>query len=63
VRFTKILPAENKIELKIKEDTGFSDYIVMKALIFPYINVLWLGIIITVIGTGMSIYQKIRVRR
>ena len=63
VRFTKILPAENKIELKIKEDTGFSDYIVMKALIFPYINVLWLGIIITVIGTAMSIYQKIRVRR
>ena len=63
VRFTKILPAENKIELKIKEDAGFSDYIVMKALIFPYINVLWLGILITIIGTAMSIYQKIKIRR
>ncbi|MGF6930828.1 cytochrome c-type biogenesis protein CcmF [Chitinophaga sp. W2I13] len=62
VRFSKIMPAENKIELKVKEASGFSDYIVMKALIFPYINVLWLGIIITVIGTAMSIYQKVRRR-
>jgi len=62
VRFSKIMPAENKIELKVKEATSFNDYIVMKALIFPYINVLWLGIIVTIVGTAMSIYQKIRRR-
>ncbi|MBS0029075.1 cytochrome c biogenesis protein CcsA [Chitinophaga sp. 22321] len=62
VRFSKIMPAENKIELKVKEAAGFSDYIVMKAMIFPYINVLWLGILITIFGTAMSIYQKVRRR-
>ena len=62
VRFSKIMPAENKIELKVKEAEGFSDYIVMKAMIFPYINVLWLGILITILGTAMSIYQKVRRR-
>ncbi|RFS26473.1 cytochrome c assembly protein [Chitinophaga silvatica] len=60
VRFSKIIPAENKIELKVKESTDPSDFIVMKALIFPYINVLWIGIIIMVLGTGMSIYQRAR---
>ncbi|WP_160712729.1 cytochrome c biogenesis protein CcsA [Chitinophaga solisilvae] len=60
VRFSKIMPAENKIELKVKEAAGFSDYVVMKALVFPYINVLWLGVIVTVIGTGMSIVQRTR---
>lgn len=60
VRFTKIMPAENKIELKVKEAAGFSDYVVMKALVFPYINVLWLGVIITIVGTGMSIVQRTR---
>ncbi|MEC5143770.1 cytochrome c biogenesis protein CcsA [Chitinophaga sp. 212800010-3] len=60
VRFSRILPAENKIELKVKEANGFHDYIVMKAMIFPYINVLWLGVIVMIIGTAMSIWQKIR---
>ncbi|MET3877510.1 cytochrome c biogenesis protein CcsA [Chitinophaga sp. OAE865] len=62
VRFSKIMPAENKIELKIKEATSFNDYIVMKALIFPYINVLWLGIVVMIVGTAMSIFQKVRRR-
>ncbi|RBL91554.1 cytochrome c biogenesis protein CcsA [Chitinophaga flava] len=60
VRFARIMPAENKIELKVKEAAGFSDYVVMKALVFPYINVLWLGVIVMVIGTGMSIVQRTR---
>ncbi|CAL1517601.1 cytochrome c biogenesis protein CcsA [Chitinophaga sp. MM2321] len=60
VRFSKIMPADNKIELKVKETAGFSDYVVMKALVFPYINVLWLGILITIVGTGMSIYHRTR---
>ncbi|HVI49383.1 MAG TPA: cytochrome c biogenesis protein CcsA [Chitinophaga sp.] len=58
VRFSKILPADNKIELKVKEASSTSDYVVMKALIFPYINVLWLGVIVMVTGTAMSIYQR-----
>jgi cytochrome c-type biogenesis protein CcmF len=37
-------------------------YIVMKAIIFPYINLLWLGTIIMLIGFGVATYKKIAKR-
>jgi cytochrome c-type biogenesis protein CcmF len=60
VRFSKILPAENKVELEVKESGTFKDYIVLKAIVFPYINVLWGGILIMIVGFLMSIYQRIK---
>ena len=60
VRFTKILPNENKVELELKESRDPMDYVVMKALIFPYINVLWIGILVMIIGFLMSIRQRLR---
>lgn len=60
VRFTKILPNENKIELEIKESREPMDYVVLKALVFPYINVLWIGILIMTIGFAMSIVKRVR---
>lgn len=63
VRFSKILPKENKIELEVKESTTFKDYIVMKAFVFPFINVLWLGTLVMIVGFLMSIYQKVKAIR
>jgi cytochrome c-type biogenesis protein CcmF len=60
VRIGKILPNENKIELEVKEAGTFDDYIVLKAFIFPFINVLWIGVVIMIIGFVMSIYQRVR---
>ncbi|WPQ60164.1 cytochrome c biogenesis protein CcsA [Chitinophaga sancti] len=60
VRFSKILPKDKKVELEVKESTVFRDYIVMKAFIFPFINVLWIGVIVTVIGFIMSMFQRLR---
>jgi Cytochrome c biogenesis factor len=60
VKFAKILPNENKIELEVKESGTFDDYIVLKAFIFPFINVLWIGILIMIAGFLMSIYQRVR---
>lgn len=60
VKFTKILPNENKVELEIKESREPMDYVVLKALVFPYINVLWIGILIMMAGFVMSIIQRIR---
>lgn len=60
VRFNKILPNENKIELQVKEAGTFKDYIVLKAFIFPFINVLWVGIIVMVTGFAMSIYHRVK---
>ncbi|GAA0547567.1 cytochrome c biogenesis protein CcsA [Chitinophaga japonensis] len=60
VRFSKIMPKENKIALEVKEAGAFSDYIVLKALVFPYINVLWGGVLVMIVGFVMSIYRRLK---
>ncbi|RZK72863.1 MAG: cytochrome C biogenesis protein, partial [Pedobacter sp.] len=60
VRFTNVLPAKDKLELttylKPKEDK--KDWIVMKAVVFPYINLFWGGTIIMVIGFVLAIFRR-----
>jgi cytochrome c-type biogenesis protein CcmF len=60
LRFTNILPEKSKLELtvyqKIKAER--KDWIVMKAIVFPYINLLWGGTIIMVIGFLLSIFRR-----
>jgi cytochrome c-type biogenesis protein CcmF len=36
------------------------DYIIMKAIVFPFINLLWGGTIIMVIGFAISIVRRIK---
>lgn len=57
VRLSKILPDQDAAELMIRQPE--EDYIVMKALLFPYINVLWLGIIVMVCGFFISMSNRI----
>jgi len=49
------------IELGIKESDAVMRYITLKAYQFPYINVLWLGIVIMVIGFMVSMVRRFRV--
>lgn len=58
VRLARILPDEDAAELRIKQAGDENDYIVMKALIFPYINILWLGIIVMVIGFLLAMFNR-----
>ncbi len=59
VIFTNIFPQKNAIELMIKQTDDKQDYIVMKALLFPYINVLWLGIVVMVLGFFLSMWNRL----
>jgi len=62
--FEKILPEENKIEIGVAEKEGNSrEFIIMKAIIFPFINILWIGAILILIGTWVSILQRIREKK
>ncbi len=56
-RLTKILPEENKVQIDIAEVKPEQDYIVMKAIVFPYINLVWLGIIMCVAGFFVSLFR------
>lgn len=58
-RFVKIDPDNGKIDLLIKQKDPKDDYVVLKALIFPYINLLWLGVIVMFFGFLLSAYNRI----
>lgn len=59
IKLSKIIPDQNAAEIMVKQAGDDNDYVVMKAIIFPYINVLWLGIIVMVIGFFISMVNRI----
>ncbi len=48
-------------EIGVKETGTLSSLLTLKVYQFPFINILWLGIILTVIGMIMSILQRTRI--
>jgi cytochrome c-type biogenesis protein CcmF len=59
LRFTKVLPAKSKVEITVyQQPPSARKYIVMRAIQFPYINFLWSGTIIMVIGILLSIFRR-----
>ena len=62
--FWKINPAEGTIEIQMSEKVGNSkDFVVLEAYMFPYINVLWLGCLLMIIGTVIAIKERRRVNK
>ncbi len=62
-RLTKIMPEEKKVILSVAEEKPKDDWIVLTAIVFPFINLLWLGTLITITGFIISmvrIWQKKR---
>jgi cytochrome c-type biogenesis protein CcmF len=54
-------PATGTLTLVLEKDQNKKeDFIIMKAAIFPYINILWIGSIIMILGTGIAIYHRIK---
>ena len=62
IRFADIDTESDKIKItawtQVEEDE--TPFIVMKAIVFPYINLLWAGCILMAIGTGMAVWQRVR---
>jgi cytochrome c-type biogenesis protein CcmF len=58
IRFSlsRIFPEEDKIEITVEQK--LEKFIIMKAIIFPWINLLWLGAIMMVIGIAMSLRKR-----
>lgn len=55
--------ADKRIELGVKESSAVMKYVTLKAYKFPFIRLLWLGVIITAIGIFMSMVHRIRLNR
>ncbi|MCC6690663.1 MAG: hypothetical protein IT235_03945, partial [Bacteroidia bacterium] len=61
LNFWKITPETGKIEITLAEkQSNKPDFIVMEAIVFPCINILWTGCIVMIIGTALAIYQRIK---
>jgi cytochrome c-type biogenesis protein CcmF len=50
-------------EFTIGVESTQKDYIILKALEKPYINVLWVGTIVLMIGFGIAVYRRARESR
>jgi len=61
ISFEGIDPETESFTFKVLEkDPRYREFIVMKAIVFPWINILWLGIIVMGIGTFMAVFQRFR---
>jgi cytochrome c-type biogenesis protein CcmF len=49
---------DKKLELQVKESSRMLPFVALKVYEFPYINVLWAGAIIMVVGFIMSIVRR-----
>ncbi|CAN5574550.1 cytochrome c biogenesis protein CcsA [soil metagenome] len=58
--FSKIIPEENKILISIAEKkTNSKEFVIMKAIIFPQINILWTGCILMMLGSFIAVRKRI----
>jgi cytochrome c-type biogenesis protein CcmF len=58
VNVERIDPQSKKLTLSVREVEKPMDYIIMKAIVFPYINLVWLGGIITFLGALLSMWRR-----
>lgn len=56
VELTNIIPEENKFSFTVNRYQ--KDYVVLKAIVKPQINILWAGTIIMLIGFCVAIYRR-----
>ena len=51
------LPSEEKVIVEIAEN-ALHDYVVLQAIVFPGINLFWLGSILMMLGLSMSMWKR-----
>jgi len=63
IKFTKINPETGKIDLSIAEKkSNKREFIIMKAIVFPYINLLWTGCLVMILGSVLAIRNRLKKR-
>lgn len=66
LKFTldKIDPSTGKVSITTAEHVSNQrDFIVMQAIVFPGINILWLGCIVMIVGSIIAVWQRIILNR
>lgn len=58
IAFVGITPEKDLVHLQIRQVDPRSDFVIIKAISKPFINLLWLGTFILVFGFFVSIYRR-----
>ena len=61
LQFSQVVDQKNGVlELGVRETSGVLDFVTLKAYEFPFINILWLGVIVMMVGLIMSVVYRSR---
>ena len=50
-----------KLKIAVKESDKMIDFVTLKAYIFPYINLVWIGLVVMAIGLIMSMISRAKI--
>jgi cytochrome c-type biogenesis protein CcmF len=61
VRIAKInMDKENTVDIEFKQPAAENDYVVMKAIVFPHINILGIGTVIMTLGSILALFRRVK---
>jgi cytochrome c-type biogenesis protein CcmF len=60
VRFLGVADGQ-KVKIGVKESQSFIDFVTVKSYIFPYINMVWLGLIVMALGITLSMINRMQI--
>lgn len=63
IGFLNVNPETQKIQVAVGEKAPDRDFIIMKAIVFPYINILWAGTIFLGLGTFLSFLRRMKLAK
>lgn len=58
IKFAGVTADQKKLRIGVKESDTMIDFVTLKAYVFPYINLVWLGLILMALGLVMSIIRR-----
>jgi cytochrome c biogenesis factor len=54
------ITADKKFKIGLKQTDKLTDFITLKAYVFPYINLVWAGLIIMACGFIVSLFRRVK---
>ncbi|MEP7142766.1 MAG: cytochrome c biogenesis protein CcsA, partial [Ferruginibacter sp.] len=58
IKFAGVTQDQTKLKIGVKESDKMIDFVTLKAYIFPYINLVWMGLIIMATGLVMGLVRR-----
>ena len=61
IKFAGISSDQKKIKIGVKESSKMIDFVTLKAYIFPYINLVWIGLVVMALGLTLSTVRRAKI--